>query len=296
MAACARPPDGAAAVTGHWAALAAVALRDGAARVPFTIAGRPVGSVARSHLPALADWPKALTTGAAGVDLVVDTDRRDPTLAHINGTLCRRGLIHGWRDETFPLPDLGDGTVLARGERAASRFWGSLTTGAHATGYVTDDQGRPTHLWLARRAQHKPTDPGMWDNLVGGGVADGQTPREALIREGWEEAGLDAALMQQAQVGRVLRLHRDVAQGLQLEDLHGFDLRMPPEVRPQCIDGEVECFERMPVQVALALAASPQMAVDAALITLDFSLRHSLLPPTEHRQLAAALRPLIRAA
>ena len=79
---------------------------------------------------------------------------------------------------------------LALIERAAARFWGTLTFGAHANGYVADAQGRPTHLWIARRSTHKATDPGKLDNLVGGGVPHGQTPFETLVREGFEEAGL----------------------------------------------------------------------------------------------------------
>ena len=64
-----------------------------------------------------------------------------------------------------------------------------------------------------------------------------------------------------APAGRVNRLRTDVPEGLQLEDLHGFDL--------------------LPMAQALMLAASDTMTVDAALVTLDFALRHRLLaaPP-----------------
>ena len=71
-------------------------------------------------------------------------------------------------------------------ERAAARFWGTLTLGAHCNGYVADAHGRPTHLWVARRSLSKPTDPGMLDNLIGGGVPLGQSPLEALQREAFE--------------------------------------------------------------------------------------------------------------
>ena len=74
-------------------------------------------------------------------------------------------------------------------ERAAARFWGSLTLGAHCNGWVAGPGGRAAMLWIGRRAPHKATDPGRLDNLVGGGVPDGQSPDEALWREGWEEAG-----------------------------------------------------------------------------------------------------------
>jgi hypothetical protein len=50
--------------------------------------------------------------------------------------------------------------------RAAARFWGTLTLGAHADGFLANGHGRPTHLWIARRALDKATDPGSRDNVV----------------------------------------------------------------------------------------------------------------------------------
>ena len=97
------------------------------------------------------------------------------------------------------------------------------------------------------------------------------------MREGWEEAGLTPAQMAAATPGRVIRLQRDIPEGLQLEDLHSFDLLLPADLLPQNRDGEVARFDLMPVAQALALAAANTMTVDAALVTLDFGLRHGLL-------------------
>ena len=61
------------------------------------------------------------------------------------------GLIRAWRDEPFALFDPADGARLATIERAAARFWGTLTLGAHANGYLADDQ-RPAHPPVDRAA------------------------------------------------------------------------------------------------------------------------------------------------
>ena len=215
------------------------------------------------------------------IELIAAVAARDEALASINRTLRSEGLVRAWRDESYAIVSLHTGERVARTERAASRFWGTLTVGAHATGYVADAAGSPTHLWIAQRSPHKATDPGLHDNLIGGGVADGQSPLEALVREGWEEAGLSPAQMATARPGLVIRLCRDVPEGLQLEELHSFDLPLPPGLVPQNQDGEVARFELLPTAQALALAAGDTMTVDAALVTLDFGLRHGLLaaPP-----------------
>ena len=269
----------------NWPALAAARARQ-VPRVPFFIDGLEVGSVARADLQALQAWPQWLSLQEDGVSLTAGD--RDGALAAINTALRQQGRVRAWRDETYAIRDPATGRRIARTERAASRFWGTLTLGAHANGYVADAQGRPTHLWIARRSLAKATDPGLLDNLIGGGVPDGQTPQETLVREGWEEAGLTPAQMLQARAGRVIRLHRDIPEGLQFEDLHGFDLQLPAGLVPQNQDGEVAGFELLPVAQALAHAATEEMTVDAALVTLEFGLRHGLLGVTEMQALEGA--------
>ena len=273
------------------------------ARVPFFVGAgagkgagqradtRVVGSVDRQHLAALRGWPGMLAVDEHGVTLIAAD--RSAALAEVHAALRGQGLIRAWRDESFALFDPGTHEVLATMERAAARFWGTLTLGAHANGYVADGDGRPVAMWIARRAFDKATDPGLFDNLVGGGVPAGQTPQEALRREGWEEAGLSAAWMAAARPAGVLRLHRDVPEGRQLEDLHAFDLALPPMLSPHNQDGEVADFRLLPIAEALALAAGSSalgaMTVDAALVTLDFGRRHRLLADAEAQAMAAAL-------
>jgi 8-oxo-dGTP pyrophosphatase MutT (NUDIX family) len=275
----------------RWPALNAALQRDDRLRLPFWVGESEAGSVPRAALEVLAAWPQWLDIAPSRVSL--KATHPDEALAVMNAQLRQQGWVRAWRNELFAICDLATGRYLACTERAACRFWGTLTLGAHANGYVADEKGAPTHLWVARRSLTKATDPGLHDNLIGGGVAMGQTPREALEREGWEEAGLLAQHMAAAQPGRVLRLHREVAEGLQREDLHSFDLKLAATVEPQNQDGEVHSFACMPIAGALALAASGAMTVDAELVTLDFALRHCLLPQAEADKLHSRLQPLL---
>lgn len=268
-----------------WPAIAAARRGDRAARVPVRLAGHAVGSVARAHLAAL---PAALV-GDGRVELPAEAAALD----RLNRALHAQGLVQGWRDEAFPVLEPGSGRELLRMERAAARFWGTLTLGAHANGYVAGADGRPVALWIAQRAFSKATDPGRHDNLVGGGVPAGQSPWQTLQREGFEEAGLDAACMAGARPGRVLAVDRAVPEGWQHEHLHVFDLALPPGLEPRNQDGEVHAFDLLPLPQAIALARGGTMTVDASLATLDFLLRHRLLGP-EQAALEAALAPLVQ--
>ena len=272
--------------------------------------GIRVGSVSRAApaalLRQLAPW---LRHGEAGWSAEGAPEQLDERFASLHAALRERGLVTGWRDEAFAVTPAGGGPVLARIERAASRFWGTLTIGAHANGYVADDGGRPTHLWIAERSPHKPTDPGKLDNLVGGGVPAGQTPFETLLREGWEEAGLDEARMRRCVRGQgedpsrpaaVLEIQRPLPDcaglGWQWERLHAWDLKLEPGQKPRNQDGEVAALRLAPVAEAIELARGDAMTVDAALVTLDFALRHRLLDPGATAALAASLAPLRPAA
>lgn len=258
----------------------AVATAGGAARVPFRVDGVVVGSVHPQHLPRLAQEPALLDVAPAGVAWRGRGADSTAQFDALHRRLRDEGLIRAWRDEPYAVVDPATQRVLAQIERAASRFWGTLTFGAHATGYVAGADGRPAALWIAQRSFSKATDPGLFDNLVGGGVPHGQSPDEALVREAFEEAGLQPPQLAGLRRGSVLELRRDIPEGFQHEWLHSYDLALPPGLEPQNQDGEVAGFRLLPLADALALARSDGMTVDAALVTLDFLQRHGLLDDT----------------
>src|SRR5918992_1459821 len=69
-------------------------------------------------------------------------------------------------------------------ERAAARPFGLTTYAVHLNGISFDEN----NMWIARRSAAKPIDPGMLDNLVGGGISAGSSLEETLVKEAWEEA------------------------------------------------------------------------------------------------------------
>lgn len=255
----------------------AAAHRQERARVPFHIDSHRVGSVAAQHLGLLRQLPDssgALHMADGRVRLSLPATERDAWFAQANLALRTAGAISAWRNETYRVVTHDTLEPLALIERAASRFWGTLTFGAHANGCVADAAGRISHVWIAQRSPHKPTDPGKLDNLVGGGVPFDQTPQEALVREAWEEAGLLPDVAASAVAAGVLELHRDIPEGLQHERLHVFDLALPAGVVPCNQDGEVARFDCVPVVKLVEQRLWREMTLDAAFVTLHFLHRH----------------------
>jgi len=243
-------------------------------RRPLVAAHRHVGSVAEQHLLALTAWPQWVQVLPDRVVLTPRGDDLTRAMTVMNASLRDLGLIVAWRDEPFALWDPACDEVLARMERASARFWGTLTLGAHCNGYVEGEPGRPARMWVARRSLSKATDPGKQDNLIGGGVPWGQSPQETVIREGWEEAGLQPLQMAGLRKASVLELDRDVPEGRQWERLHVFDLALEAGVIPRNQDGEVAEVRLLPMEEAIGLALADEMTVDAAWVTLDFAIRH----------------------
>jgi 8-oxo-dGTP pyrophosphatase MutT (NUDIX family) len=262
-------------------------------RRPFMVDGERVGSVDESHLAALQPWGRWIEVRAQAVALTANASERDAVFTEVNHRLHEQGLIRAWRDEPFPLLSPSTGRVMAVFERASARFWGTLTLGAHCNGWVAGPGGLPQQMWIARRSPTKATDPGKLDNLVGGGVPMGQTPWDTLVREGFEEAGLSPAQMARATPGRVIELDRDVSEGRQFERLHVFDLELMETECPVNQDGEVAELGLWSIHHTCAAAASDEMTVDAALVTLDFLLRKGLCsPPWPAASLEEALAQL----
>lgn len=279
-------------MTAGWHAIEQAAAGPSRPRWPFHLGPDEVGSVEAGHAAALQGLSAHLRVEPGRVRLDAPPHAVDAEFAQMNDRLRARGLIVAWRDEPYPVVHPLTGRRLARIERASSRFWGTLTFGAHATGYLPDAEGRPAAVWIARRSPHKAIDPGMLDNLIGGGVPDGQTPEETLVREGWEEAGLRPVQLSAARPGRLIRLARDIPEGFQHERLSSFDLALPSGLTPVNQDGEVAGFQLLEPQEALARAAAGEMTVDATLVMLDFALRHRLLPAVQAEALARRAAPL----
>lgn len=216
--------------------------------VPLSLGGRRIGWVRPELAARLALFPKVFSAGPDRVKLL-DAEGLTPVVE----ALAKEGFIPGWRNERYRIADLFDI------ERAAARPFGLTTQAVHLNGIVGE------RMWLARRSATKPIDPGMLDNLVGGGISVGFSVEATLVKEAWEEAGIPAALAQKAEPGGTISVLREVPEGVQSEIVSVYDLELPQDFRPQNQDGEVSEFKLL----AFAQVEGEILTYEAGLVAQD---------------------------
>jgi 8-oxo-dGTP pyrophosphatase MutT (NUDIX family) len=211
----------------------------------------------------------------AFVPALASVAARTDALAQVALALRADGELPAWRDELYAIAASFEAPMAFALERGAARWFGVRTYAAHVNGFV--DDGAASRLWFARRSTTKAIDPGMLDNLVGGGIAAGASVRETVIREAWEEAGIPADVARNAQAHGTLRLRRALPDGLQDETIYIHDLALPAEFAPENQDGEAIEHRLVDLATAARLIAATEgpdvVTVDASLVTLDFLMR-----------------------
>jgi 8-oxo-dGTP pyrophosphatase MutT (NUDIX family) len=197
----------------------------------------------------------------------LDVAGRSALLASAARALHAAGLTRGWRNELLDIRPQPDAAPIATLERAACRTLGITTRAVHLNAFAPD--GRAI---VARRADHKQIDPGLWDNLVGGMVPAGESDEDALLREAQEEAGLDIAPLPLARGGRI-HVTRVVPEGYQSEIVQVFDAVIPDGVALANQDGEVAAIERRDLDAVVEAIERNEFTLESALVLLDSLLR-----------------------
>ena len=184
----------------------------------------------------------------------------DAALASVAGGLRDQGLGGRGRGELLAVTD-AFGRHHAAVERAAVRPLGITTHAVHLVG--VSDAGE---VWVQQRALDKATDAGLWDTLMGGLVAAGESVADTLRRETDEEAGLDIeALEDVASAGRIT-IRRPVRDGYMVEHIEFWEGRLPEGLLPANRDGEVARFERLAPAALVEWLRADAFTLEAALI------------------------------
>lgn len=250
---------------------------------PFRLGGVRVGWVRHALAERLRGFADAFEVTPDGVSLAGifnSFESRTAALARVVAALAAEGTLPAPRGESYPVMARWGGEVLAALDRTAVPCFGIAAYGVHVNGFVRRSDG--LWVWVGRRSADRTIAPGKLDNLIAGGQPWGLTLAENLVKEGWEEAGLDAATVARAvPVGAVSYL-METAEGLKPDTLFVYDLELPPEVVPRNTDGEVAVFELWPVhEVAARVRDTDDFKFNVNLVVIDFLIRHGVLTPEE---------------
>lgn len=241
--------------------------------------GTVLGWVRRDFVGHLGAFPAVFRVGADSIDLCVNAEdygSRSAAMARVAETLAARGLLTRWRNEVYQIGPIDHGRTFFGIERAAVRFFGFTAQAVHLNGLVV--RGGEACMWIARRSPDKPIDPGMLDNLMGGGIGGDLGVEQTLVKECWEEAGIPASIASRAVRAGAIEVCREVQDGLHAETIHMYDLELPEDFAPVNQDGEVAEFRCLSLrEVAAELASDAPYTVDAGLVAIDCLRRKGVL-------------------
>jgi len=233
------------------------------------IAGQECGWVTQAACDALRQLPSVSLSGAT-LDIMGEgtpSDELNACLAHVAQTLREAECLRGWRNELLDVSTAQG--AIGKIERAACRPLGLRTRAVHLNAWTPTGE-----LWIARRAMSKSTDPGMWDTLVGGLVGAGEDPDLALVRECAEEAGLSPDdIEHRSPLRTILRMHRQLPEGYQVEDLIVADCGLADHITPRNCDGEVSEIKAVTVAEAVAMVDAGAFTLEAALVVVEDIMR-----------------------
>ncbi len=251
--------------------------------LPWRIDGHRAGWVRRDVAERLALYPTVFSVDQESVRLkshLASFDHRSAAVGDVTRDLYESGVFTGWRGEWFPvLPRFGAAPLL-RLERSAVPVFGVHGYGVHMNGYVR--AGGRIKLWVGKRAENRPIEPGKLDHLVAGGISLGLGVAECLIKECEEEAAIPAALARQARPVGAIRYRMEHQGWLRNDTLFVYDLELPADFTPRNNDGEIASFQLMELdEVRDILSRGQDFKFNVALVVIDFLIRHGAIAPDE---------------
>ncbi len=168
--------------------------------------------------------------------------------------LRSQGMLPGWRGENVHLYGANESAPLLEVERALLRPLGLLLRTVQVN--VFSFQDKRLKVWIARRADSKPVDPGKMDCLVGGGIVGDETPLETLVRECQEEAGIGRAQARRAVPAGIIDSTTPTSDAtgavLHRERASVYDLKVPLEFHPVLDEGESSAAQWLSTERLLA--------------------------------------------
>jgi len=256
---------------------------------PFLVEGKHVGAMPPQFAQHLERFPTVFNVQEAAISLQAElnsVEARTEAVAGVLEQLKEEGVISGWRDEMYPVLESFHAPPLLCIERAAAKLFGIKAYGVHVNGIVTvegPDGVKREELWVGRRSPSKQTWPGKLDHIVAGGQPHGLSPKDNVVKECAEEAGIPAELALKAQpAGAISYQTASYEKGLSRDVLFCYDIHLPADFVPVPQDGEVSEFMRWPMnKVASTMSNTTDFKPNVCVVIIDMMIRRGHLSPEQ---------------
>ena len=248
---------------------------------PFLVAGERLGFVRHDLAREFGRFPSVFTTTDLALsvkDHLSQFDSRTAAIDTVARELQSRGVVTGWRNELFPVAQRFGAPPLFDLERALVPYLGVKAYGVHLNGYVRD--GARILLWVGKRSDDRPIEPGKLDHLVAGGLPSHISPFDNLMKEADEEASIPKELARRARPAGAIQYRMELNGHLRDDTFFVYDLELPRDFTPRNHDGEIASFRLMGLdQVEEILAATEEFKFNVGLVVIDFMMRMGYLTP-----------------
>jgi 8-oxo-dGTP pyrophosphatase MutT (NUDIX family) len=242
---------------------------------PFLIGDKRYGFMRKDLIADIIRDTKLFQMSGDAVELLPSMHSygaRTEALKQATKYMCKR-YGKPLRNEIYAVTENIHAEAVAEIDRVAVPWYGVAAFGVHVNGYVRKKNG--IHLWIGKRADDRPAEPGKLDNLVGGGQPLGLSLEQNLCKEAQEEAGIEAPLALTAKRAREISYRMEWQEGVRTDTLYIYDLELPEDFVPTNMDGEVAEFILLPLpEVADIVRDTDRFKFNCNLVVIDFLMRH----------------------
>ena len=252
--------------------------------IPFFVEDQRVGWIHQEFVAVLKSYSELFLQKENSISISTfysQYETRTSAVDKVLRKLYTEKRFTGWRNEPYPVSAGFFDKPFFEMERAAVPYFGVRAYGVHLNGYVRDND--EILMWIAKRADNKPTYPGKLDNMVAGGLPLGIGVLENLIKEASEEAALPTEFSSKVKPVGVISYCHEENSCLKPDLIFVFDIELPHDFVPNNIDGEVSEFKLLPAKQVLSITSdTSDFKFNCAAVNIDFFIRKGILTPEDY--------------
>ena len=156
-------------------------------------------------------------------------------------------------------------------QRSILGFFGLPAYGVHLNGWKLE--GKNVYFLLGKRSKNIKKFPGLYDNLVAGGVVSNLSLNKNLAKESYEEASITEKRIKNAKLASVISYFHINNNCFSPSVIISYDLEINNNEKFKNLDGEVEGFDYFNTDQIFELAEKRKIKPNSMIPIIDFLVR-----------------------